>query len=190
MTTIDPMRKAVPVLLLVFAFFLWFAVDQGVRSNSADIEPFVGEFVGRTISSSDSGLSERDLGVTIEAKKNGFVLKWTTTTRPSAGKVKRKSYKIEFTPSNRDYIYSSAMRTDKFGARIPLDPMKGDPYVWAKINGGTMTVHAMMITDDGGYEMQTYERTLTESGMDLTFSRFRDGEQFKLIKGTLLKVEK
>ncbi len=183
------MKKAVSALLLVFTFFLWPAAGHVAYAKNADVEPFVGEYVGRSISSSDGGLSERDLGVKIKAKKKGFVLEWTTTTRPSAGKIKRKSYRIEFTPSKRGKIFSSAMRSDKFGARVPLDPMKGDPYVWAMIEGRTLIVHALMITDSGGYEMQTYERTLTETGMDLTFSRFRNGEQFKLIKGTLLRVK-
>ena len=47
----------------------------------------------------------------------------------------------------------------------------------------------MMVTGDGGYEMQVYDRTLTATGLDLTFSRIRDGEQFKLIKGALTKVK-
>jgi hypothetical protein len=37
--------------------------------------------------------------------------------------------------------------------------------------------------------MQVYDRTLTETGLDLTFSPIRDGEQLKLIKGTLKKVK-
>ena len=69
-----------------------------------------------------------------------------------------------------------------------LNPLKGDPYVWARQEGGTLTVYAMVITEDGSYEMQQYDRKLTEDGLDLAFSRIRDGEQLKVIKGTLKRV--
>ena len=48
----------------------------------------------------------------------------------------------------------------------------------------------MMVTDDGGYEMQVYDRTITGNGMDLKFSRVRDGKTLKLITGSLLKFSK
>ena len=141
--------------------------------------------------SSDSlqGLSKRDLSVSIQPKDKGFTLKWTTVTHKKAGKAKRKAYSIDFRPSARPTIFASAMRRNKFGGSVPLDPLKGEPYVWGRLHGSTLTVHALMITDDGGYEIQVYERTLTETGLDLTFSRIRDGEQLKLIKGTLKKVK-
>ncbi len=48
----------------------------------------------------------------------------------------------------------------------------------------------MMVTDDGGYEMQVYDRTLTKGGMDLKFSRVHDGKTLKQITGSLLKFSK
>ncbi|MDP6806002.1 MAG: hypothetical protein QF902_11850 [Rhodospirillales bacterium] len=46
----------------------------------------------------------------------------------------------------------------------------------------------MVITEDGSYEMQQYDRTLTEDGLALAFSRIRDGKQLKDIKGELKRV--
>ena len=82
------------------------------------------------------------------------------------------------------------MKKNVFGKSVPLDPIKGEPYVWARIHGKTLTVHAMMVTDDGVYEMQVYDRTITGNGMDLKFSRVRDGKTPKLITGSLLKFSK
>ena len=48
----------------------------------------------------------------------------------------------------------------------------------------------MLVTDDGGYEMQVYDRTLTGDGMDLNFTRVRDGKTLKNITGSLLKFSK
>jgi hypothetical protein len=81
------------------------------------------------------------------------------------------------------------MRTDVFGNAVPLDPMSGDPYLWARIEGNTFWMYALLVTDEGGYEMQTYERTLTAGGMDLRYSRIRDGEVLRTITGKLKKVK-
>jgi hypothetical protein len=50
-------------------------------------------------------------------------------------------------------------------------------------------MYALLVTDEGGYEMQTYERTLTAGGMDLRYSRIRDGEVLRTITGKLKKVK-
>jgi hypothetical protein len=154
------------------------------------IAPFVGEYRGRAISEGINGLAERDLSVVIEARdKGGFVVEWTTVSRGSqSGRLKKSSYTVEFIATKRPNIYSSAMKTNVFGGRQAKDPLKGDPYVWARIDGKTLTQYVMIITDEGGYEMQVYDRTLIASGMSLRFSRVRDGKVLKLISGTLERV--
>ena len=67
--------------------------------------------------------------------------------------------------------------------------MKGEPYFWAHIEGDTLTVQGMHVRDDGGYEMQTYERTLTAEGMVLEFRRVADGVVMKTIEGFLERVQ-
>lgn len=153
---------------------------------SQSIQPFIGDYTGHSIAS-ESELDKRDLGVSIKKKKKGFSVTWTTITQRASGKTKKKTYSIDFQSTKRDSIYASAMKTDVFGGRVPLDPIKGDPYVWARIDGNTLTVHAMIVTDDGGYEMQVYDRTLSDGGLKLKFSRIRDGQPLKLIEGTLIR---
>ena len=162
-------------------------VSARAYAGEASVEVFCGEYAGHSISSTEDGLSKRDLSVSISECQDGFTLEWTTVTKKPDGRIKRKSYAIDFRPSGRHGIYASAMRTNMFGKHIPLDPLKGDPYVWARLSGRTLTVFALLVTDDGGYEMQVYERTLTESGLELKFSRLRDGRQLKLITGTLVR---
>ncbi len=153
------------------------------------ISDFFGSYVGRSISVVGAGLSERDLSVVVKKhKKGGFTLDWTTVTRKADGSVKSKKYSINFAPTKRKGIYASAMRNNVFGGTVPLDPLQGDPYFWAGIDGDTLTVHALMITDDGGYEMQVYERTLKEDGLLLKFTRNRDGLLARSVTGTLKKT--
>ncbi len=156
------------------------------QAEDATIDAFFGRYSGSAISTLEEGLSKRDLSVRIgDAGSGGFALDWMTFTRKLDGRRKRKSYSITFKPTKRENIYASAMKSDKFGNAVPLDPLKGEPYVWARIQEKTLTVHALHIIEDGGYELQIYERTLTGKGLDLRFSRIRNGEQLKLITGSL-----
>ena len=80
------------------------------------------------------------------------------------------------------------MRRDAFGNMRPVNPLiEGVPYVWATIKGDTLTIYALLITEGGGYELQTYARTLTDKGLKLKFTRLVDGRQLKAINGVLKK---
>ena len=81
------------------------------------------------------------------------------------------------------------MRRDAFGGRRPVDPLREDvSFVWATLKGATLTVSALLIIKGGGYELQTYERTLIKEGMKLTFTRLRDGERLKQITGVMTRM--
>jgi hypothetical protein len=154
----------------------------------APIEQFFGSYVGNISQAPNEPLMPRDLATKISAHgENGFTLEWTTVIYRADG-PKRQSYEVNFSPSDRPGIFSSEMRSDLFGQSEPLDPLKGDPYLWARLGGRTLTVHAMLITDDGGYEMQTYERTLAEGGLILKFSRNHNGREMRAIIGKLKRV--
>ena len=179
------MKPIIAITLFVAAAFA--AVPA--QAINRPISDFFGSYVGRSISVVGAGRSERDLNVVIKKhKKGGFTLDWTTVTRKADGSVKSKKYSINFAPTKRKGLYASAMRNNVFGGTVPLDPLQGDPYFWAGIDGDTLTVHALMIMDDGGYEMQIYERTLSADGLPLKFSRNRDGVLARSVTGTLKKT--
>jgi len=156
---------------------------------AGDFDRFLGSYVGHTIEVENGKDIHRDLSVVIKENGNGFQLEWKTTKIKASGKTKTKSYSIDFEPTGRENIFSSAMKANLFGGRQPLDPMKGDPYVWSRVNGDLLTVHAMIITEDGGYEMLTYKRTVVEEGLDLEFNRIKNGESLKTITAHLEKVQ-
>jgi hypothetical protein len=179
------MKRSVRIWI-VAGLALLLAIPAGAAERS--IEAFYGEFVGRAVSGEGAGVEERDINVTIKPDKRGFTVSWSTVSHRAGGESKRKSYTIEFRRSNRDGIFQSAMRKDVFGQESPNDPMKGDPYVWARIVGDTLSIYAMIVTDDGSYDMQAYHRTLTDDGMKLRFSRTVEGEPKKVITGDLKRV--
>ena len=180
-------RTALPGLVL--AAILTIASATTSLGDTGILQKFFGNYTGQSISLADQGLSERDLAVTIKPYQNeGFSLDWTTITKRPEGKTKHQSYSVAFEPTSRDGIFRAAQRRNMFGHFTPLDPMAGEPYLWAHLSNNTLTVQALMITEDGGYEIQTYERRLAPHGLDLTFSRVADGKVLKTISGVLRRA--
>lgn len=176
--------KIVKFILASIAM-LW---TVGAWAADRSIEDFYGEYAGRSISKNGEKLDTRDINVEIKEIRRGFNVSWTTVTFRKGSKASRKSYSIDFRKTKRDGIFQSAMRKDVFGNQTPNDPMKGDPYVWARVRGDTLSVYALIVTNDGSYDMQVYNRTLIPNGMTLQFTRYLEGEEVKSISGELQRV--
>ena len=177
-------RVAVALLLLAAAG----VASPAARAADA-IDPFIGTFKGKAEVETESGLKKRDVAVTISKSSRGFSVDWTTTIPKANGKRKIKQFKIQFSPAKRKKLYAAGMRRNLFGKLVPLNPLKGDPYMWAAIRGDVLFVYGMHVTDDGGYEFQVYERKIVPGGMNVTFKRFRDGKQLKDINAELKRTK-
>lgn len=153
----------------------------------ADIERFVGTYAGSAVVEQADGTAlPRDMSVTISQKGDGFRVQWSSITYREDGRAREKSYSIDFVLSERDSVFAAAMKRNVFGHTVQLDPMKGEPYVWSRIAGDTLTVYSLFVAEDGGYEMQQFDRTLTEGGLMLDFKRISDGTPRRSVK-TFLK---
>ena len=159
------------------------------EAQDSGIQRFFGSYAGEAVSESGDELDKRDISAEITPQGKGFKVKWTVVIKRGSDKPRRVEYNIAFSPSKRPDIYSSQMRTDVFGNAVPLDPLAGDPYIWARIDGNKFWMYALFVTETGGYEMQTYERTLVPGGMDLRYSRVRDGEVLRTVIGKLKKTK-
>ncbi len=142
----------------------------------APLEAFLGDFAGSAeVETYDGQTAHRDMSVAIlPGDDGGFLLKWSTTTWRE-GRGKQKSYAIEFKATDRSGVFAAGMRRNVFGHAVPLDPMKGEPYVWARIEGETLTVFSLFVQAAGGYEMQQFDRTLASGGLKLEFKRSGTG---------------
>ena len=176
---------ALSLRFAALAAALLIAAQPARAQSTPAIQPFLGVYAGQTVFASDAGYSKRDMNVMIEREGQGFLLEWTTVTQKANGKDKTKTHTVAFQPSGRPGIYQPVGKIDRFGNKVPLEPLKGDPQVWARIEGKTLSVYATVITEDGGVEMQTYDRTLVPGGMDLHFTRIRNGRPLKEIKARL-----
>jgi hypothetical protein len=156
-------------------------------ANAADISQFVGTFTGSAdVQSSDGTNVRRDMNVEISKVGYGFRVQWAFSTRKPDGRIKTKSNTVSFVPTDRTGIYAAAMEKNVFGHEVQLDPMKGEPFVWSRIVGDTLTVFSLFVDEAGSYEMQQYDRTLADGGLQLRFSFLRNGEEQRTVS-TFLK---
>ena len=166
-----PLRQVIPAFLasLMIGF-------SATMAFAASIEPFVGDYSGSAdVENFDGTKAMRNMSVSIKENKNGFSVEWSTKTHREDGTSKEKSYDISFVASDRPDVFAAAMTKNVFGHEVQMNPMKGEPYVWARIMGDTMTVYSLFVDADGGYELQQFDRTLAEGGLNLEFSRVSDG---------------
>jgi hypothetical protein len=128
------------------------------------------------------GLGARDLDVEIgPAEGGGFFVSWTTVMQSPGDKgSKTKSSKVVFVPSGRPGIYTGRPE----GTTAATDGMS-----WASIGDRAMTVRLLHILDDGTYEVQTYQRSLTDDGMFVFFRSDLDGAVMKVVTAQLHKAK-
>ncbi len=167
----------------LMCLLLWPAVG-----HAANIDEFEGIFEGEAEFVFEGVTQRRDMSTTIKATKAGFVLSWTSVTYKGDGRTKTKTYTIEFSPSQRDNIYKSAMKTNVFGKETPLDPLQGEPFVWARLEGETLSLFSLFINDAGEYEVQEFHRTLVDGGLDLVFRLVHNGAAEKEIRTELKRI--
>ena len=89
-----------------------------------------------------------------------------------------RTLSLSFSPTNRRGV---------FKVENAADPLDGEPFAWARLEDQTFTIYMLTIREDGGYEIQSYARTLTGQGMDLIYARVRDGDKVRTVKGKLVK---
>jgi len=181
--------RACPLKYVTFSLsvLIWAALSS-LQAQAADIAAFEGDYVGSANVVDDDGTeTPRDMSVSIHGLKDGFNVSWTTTTYKADGRVKAQKFSIDFKQSDRSDVYSAAMKRNVFGHEVPLDPMQGEPFVWGRIEGDTLTVFSLFIDETGDYELQQFDRTLAEGGLDLSFSRFRNGVKSRSVETFLKK---
>lgn len=179
-----------PIKTMLLALFVLFTVTA-TPAQGADLSRFFGYYEGTAVTKSLEGGGEvkRDLKTEIRAYgSRGFSVAWTTISHHPDGRDKVSENDVNFEPESRPGVYGAAMRRTLFGEQEPLDPLKGDPYIWATVSGDAMTVHSMIIFEDGGYEIQSYVRSLVEGGLALEFQRVRNGERMHSISAEVRRT--
>ena len=84
---------------------------------------------------------------------------------------------------------SRSSEDNPFREREETRPMRGDPVRWASLDGDRLHVYAFVVGEDGTYELQIYDRVLTEKGIDIEFQRIVDDVVLRRISGTTARAQ-
>ena len=167
-----------------------------VSADADDFDPFLGTYVGRAeVYDADGTLvEERDLDIRIEEGRRGaFVITWFNVTlvdgrRDMPGVVARVD-RLTLEPGDAPNVFVEATGGSMFQTRRQMDYLAGDPLRWARIHNNQLGVFSLVVHDDGVYELQDYERVLTEHGMDIDFRRIIDGVVVRRVVGRTIRVD-
>ncbi len=171
-------------------------VLAAIPALAQEVDPFIGTYVGTAqVLGPDGEITEiRDMDITItEERGGGFQITWINVTlidgRRDVVGVRRRVDEVALEPADRDGVYLEKTRRSLFERRQSVDAIAGDPVRWGRIDGNRLGIFSLVLMEDGGYSLQSYERILTEDGMDIEFTRVEDGAVTRRIVGRTVRVK-
>lgn len=184
-----PTGRAVRAMLIALAL----AAPAGARA--ASLEPFFGTYVGvaevNDIAKGD--VRQRDMDIVIEAyKQGGFKIQWVNVSLVDGKRalpgVERRVQTVLFEPAEDRGFFVEVVESSPFREREETRPMRGDPVRWASLDEKGLHVYSFVVLEDGRYELQVYDRALTDIGLDIRFQRIVDDEVVREITGTTARA--
>lgn len=165
-------------------------------AGAASLEPFFGTYVGvaEVQDLRDGGdVRQRDMDIVIEPyKRGGFKIHWVNVSlvdgKRAVPGVERRVQTVLFEPAEDRSFFVEVEETNPFRERGQTRPMRGDPVRWASLDDQGLHVYSFVVLEDGRYELQVYDRALTDIGIDIRFQRIVDGELVREITGTTARA--
>lgn len=164
-------------------------------AGTADPGDFYGVYVGVAEVEDLRGGEEssRDMDIEIQPfHEEGFQIHWINVVKVDGRRdvpgVRRNVQTAFFEPVDGQNFYVEVEADNVFREREETYPMQGHPVRWASIDGPAMHVYSFVVLEDGRYELQIYDRILTEHGLDINFQRLVDGALVREITGTTVRT--
>lgn len=176
------MRAVVAAFAVLFAF-----AAASVQAADRKISDFVGVFLGHggeehaADDDKQLGTSRFSQVIIRPAAENGFSIEWSTLKLKGdelPDKADTKTYTQTFRATDKPNVYRDITSGD-----INLN----QDASWATISGDTLSIVQVSVGSDGGYFVTHYDRTLTEKGMDVRFTRFENSRIVRAVRLNLLK---
>ena len=93
-----------------------------------------------------------------------------------------------FEPAEDRAFFTEVQENNPFRERAETRPMRGDPVRWASLDDQGLHVYSFVVLADGRYELQIYDRRLTDIGIDIRFQRIVEVQVVRRITGTTARV--
>ena len=189
----EPRRAARAVAASLTALAAVVIASAGARA--ASLEPFFGTYVGvaEVQDFVDGETRQRDMDIVIEPyKRGGFQIHWVNVSlidgKRAVPGVERRVQTVLFEPAADRGFFVEVAEADPFRERGETQPMRGDPVRWASLDEEGLHVYSFVVLEDGRYELQVYDRTLTDIGLDIKFQRIVDSQVVREITGTTARA--
>ena len=184
---------------MVESFYLQEPKQKPQSTQSpAKLEDFFGVFVGQSFVVDEAGNVQeghiRDIELIVEPYRRGrgFQIEWITVIynqkRTEVG-VRRRSNLAKFEPAPIEGLFQEVTKNNPFKINKSFNLLDGDVLVWSRLDSGYLTTYSLQITDEGTYILKTYARDLTDTGSNIDFVAYEDGEKVKQIRGVLTRVK-
>jgi hypothetical protein len=176
------------------ASMLAFGAPAAIAATS--LEPFFGSYVGIAEVKdlqAEGAVRQRDMDIVIEPyKEGGFRIHWVNVSlvdgKRAVPGVERRVQTVLFEPAEDRGFFVEVAESSPFRERGDMLPMRGDPVRWASLDDQGLHVYSFMVLEDGRYELQVYDRTLTDIGLDIRFQRIVDGALVREVTGTTARA--
>jgi len=158
---------------------------------------FHGDWQGKelTVDDGSAGLkaTAQDLSVQIVPDGGGFRMRWTALSREgSGGPLARREVEARFEPADRPGVFvfdpeQSSLLLRLFGDPSTSNPLEGEPLLWARLDGETLSVYGLAINPDGSFDLYQHVRTLTGEGMTARHTH-RTEQEAVTLEGRLVRA--
>ncbi len=165
---------------------VWVLGANPAQGAGTDLERFIGTYAGDYVTEPVGLVKPGDLHLRFQTQGEGFKLDWQSLA--DTDEKPKHHDNVSFVPTHRDNIYLAVMRCDMFGNLEPLDPMRGEPFMWASIEGNRLNVYVMLIGERGTHDLRIYRYLLKDGTMTLSFERQSDEDRIQKISGSLKKT--
>jgi hypothetical protein len=175
------MRAVVAAIVFAFAF-----VAFSAHAANRQVSDFFGVYLGHGEAEATAKGQEKEtrfsqVVIRPAPAEKGFTIEWST--------LKLKGDELPSTADTKTYT-QTFRATDKAGQFRDItsgDLNLGQDASWAVISGDTLSIVQVSVGADGGYYVTHYDRTLTQKGMDVRFTRFENSRIVRAVHLNLLK---
>ncbi len=171
--------------------------SASAAANDTRIDDFYGNWQGveLQVTGADGVMAPtaKDLNVELRRADAGFEMSWIAFEREAGGVLKRHKFEASFTPTDRPGVFAFNPGKPSLLSRLFADPatgnpLKGETLLWARLEGGTLTVYSLAIDHHGGFDLDRYARTLTDGGMTVRYTHRIENDLMLTIEGRLEKA--
>jgi hypothetical protein len=188
------MTEGAKMVRLLTAALILFILPGTALAQPEEAEPFFGIYVGNAEVYDGDGnlLEQRDIDIEIApGERSSLVITWINVSlvdgRRDVPGVERRLQRLTMVEDGDILVEDT--RGSLFSGTRDIDTMEGDAIRWGRFQDSSLDVFAIGVLEDGRYRLHSYERRLTEEGLELEFNAWDDGVLVRRITGYAVRVE-